>query len=241
MRKINRASGIYQIVNKVNKKIYVGSSVNLHRRRIDHLTSLSRGTHDNSYLQRAFNKEPDAFEFFVVEYIAEDDLILIEQQYLDILWDNCVNCYNIQKTAGNTRGYKHTDEAKEKISKIQKGRKRTQESKELARKRMTGKKYSLGYEHSECAKDKISKARRGLKISEQTKLKISETKRGKKRNKLRRNVAVIQTLSNGQKIHWKNAALAAKTLKLTQSCISDCCRGKTKTYKGYSWRFADNE
>lgn len=56
-------SGIYQIRNLVNGKVYIGSACRLNSRKSDHLRSLQRGNHVNQKLQRAWNKYgPSAFE-----------------------------------------------------------------------------------------------------------------------------------------------------------------------------------
>ena len=49
-------SGIYQIVNKVNDKRYIGSSSNIDNRRKKHLSMLKSGSHENSHIQRSYNK-----------------------------------------------------------------------------------------------------------------------------------------------------------------------------------------
>jgi len=49
-------SGIYKIVNLVNDKIYIGSSINLKNREKDHFKDLKGNYHSNRYLQYAFNK-----------------------------------------------------------------------------------------------------------------------------------------------------------------------------------------
>lgn len=107
-------SGIYQITNAVNGKRYIGSAVDLKRRRRDHLTRLHHNQHHNQHLQRAFDKHGEAsFLFSVLE--AVDDvsrLILREQYYLDTLNPE----YNICPTAGSPLGIRHTKEARARMS-----------------------------------------------------------------------------------------------------------------------------
>lgn len=50
-------SGIYIILNTLNDKVYVGSSVNLRARWLKHIATLIANTHDNDYLQSAWNKQ----------------------------------------------------------------------------------------------------------------------------------------------------------------------------------------
>ncbi len=62
------ASGIYAIVNLVNKKSYVGRSVNINRRWWEHRNELKYNKHYNSYLQNAWNKYGEEnFELLLLE------------------------------------------------------------------------------------------------------------------------------------------------------------------------------
>lgn len=114
-------SGIYEIVNLVNGKRYVGSACNLKQRKIDHWKLLRRGTHHSRYLQASWNKYgEDAFEFRLIESVAEKErLVEREQHYFDILKPE----YNIAKKAGSCLGVRHTAEAKAKMSAKHKGKK----------------------------------------------------------------------------------------------------------------------
>lgn len=84
--KFREKSGIYQIKNKVNHKIYVGSSINMYLRFLDHRAELRHNTHSNPHLQNAFNKYgEDNFEFSVLQLCDTDILRDLEQWYIDIL------------------------------------------------------------------------------------------------------------------------------------------------------------
>jgi hypothetical protein len=91
-------TGIYQIVDKTSRKLYVGSAVDLEHRKSQHFSALRKNYHTNPQLQAAFNKGHE-FEFFVVERCAQSELLAIEQQYLDVLWDNGLRCFNVAKEA----------------------------------------------------------------------------------------------------------------------------------------------
>lgn len=81
---MNKNMGIYQIANLVNGKIYIGSSKNLTRRRKEHARMLRNGNHHSSYLQFAYNKHGKSnFQFKILEYVKEEDLLEVEQRYLD--------------------------------------------------------------------------------------------------------------------------------------------------------------
>lgn len=88
-------SGIYKITNVINNKIYIGSSNNVYKRKNEHFSSLKANTHCNKHLQRAYNiYGKDNFKFEIIETCKENDLLIIEQKYLDKYFDNGVTCYN---------------------------------------------------------------------------------------------------------------------------------------------------
>ena len=119
-------SGVYKITNKINNKIYVGSSVNIKARWDDHIKMLTNSRHHNKHLQSSFNKHKlENFDFIILEICNKEELIIKEQFYIDTLKPE----YNILKTAGSRLGQKHSDESKAKMSKSQKGRKVSEETK----------------------------------------------------------------------------------------------------------------
>lgn len=104
--------GIYQIVNKVNGKRYVGSSVDIERRWGEHLRMLRGDRHVNAKLQSSFNLHGESiFCFDIVERCDPDQLVDREQFHIDEKSE-----YNIAPVAQSTLGYKQTDETKEKLS-----------------------------------------------------------------------------------------------------------------------------
>lgn len=115
MRELDR-SGIYQIVNKNNGKIYVGSAVNLLKRKHTHFAKLKTQTHNNPYLQSVYNKNPDVFGFYVLEFCDREDLLSREQIWLDVLYDEQDRCYNIGKIASHAMlGRNHSEETKQRM------------------------------------------------------------------------------------------------------------------------------
>lgn len=61
-------SGIYQIINKINNKVYVGQSCNIKNRKGCHFATLKGNYHYNKHLQSAFNKYGVYnFEFSILE------------------------------------------------------------------------------------------------------------------------------------------------------------------------------
>ncbi|MDD2286400.1 MAG: GIY-YIG nuclease family protein [Paludibacter sp.] len=77
--------GIYIISNVVNGKMYIGSSVDLKKRKRDHLRELRQNIHCNDRLQNSFNKYGEKnFKFEIVEHIDDrDNLIEAEQNWIN--------------------------------------------------------------------------------------------------------------------------------------------------------------
>lgn len=145
------ARGIYKIINVVNNKFYVGSAVDLKRRKTRHFSELRTGKHNNRYLQSSWDKYGEqAFVFVVVEPLTEqDDLLAAENVWL-ALHVGKEYCYNLGVNAtapmlgfggekSPTWGYKHTGNSLKEISRTSKGRLHTEESKEKIRAYLLGK------------------------------------------------------------------------------------------------------
>jgi len=117
--------GIYMIENIINRKMYIGSSENITRRKNNHFSALRRNKHDNPLLQRSWNKYgTEAFKFILLEKIEQvEHLLEAEQKWLDKFWDNQKKCYNLAKKAHSVMGgRKHSKESKNKIIKALIGR-----------------------------------------------------------------------------------------------------------------------
>lgn len=76
--------GVYFIKNRINGKIYVGSSVQMRARINKHRSLLERGVHPNEFLQRSFTLHgAGAFEFGVLEDCGKDERLVREQWWID--------------------------------------------------------------------------------------------------------------------------------------------------------------
>lgn len=91
--------GIYKIVNTINNKAYIGSSKNVALRYDLHLKNLRKGRHVNPALQKAFKKYGEAaLKLEILEICSEDELLTLEQLYLDLA--DFSNLYNISRNSG---------------------------------------------------------------------------------------------------------------------------------------------
>ena len=145
------ARGIYKIINVVNNKFYVGSAVDLKRRKARHFSELRNGKHNNRYLQAAWVKYGEqSFVFVVVEELSDEaDLLAAENVWLKehVGKDHCYNI-GVDATAPHlgmsgplspTWGHKHTEDAKERIGVASKARVQSEEEKAKRRATMRGK------------------------------------------------------------------------------------------------------
>lgn len=148
-------SGVYIIENKVNGKLYVGSTNNFSTRWKRHICDLNKQIHTGTKLQRAWNKYgQSSFEFCVIEYVDNPAILMErEQHWLDTLKSVDLG-YNTLPIAGSSRGRKlseahkvaflftgnkHSEESKKKMSVAAKNRGVSEETKEKMRNAQLGK------------------------------------------------------------------------------------------------------
>lgn len=179
--------GVYQIINQMNGKRYIGSTVSFRRRWAEHLKHLRHGVHANRHLGRSFERYGEAaFIFSVLEPIDNPcQFIVREQHYLDMLKPE----YNILPMAGSplgchrssetcmrmseaAMGHRVSRETRRKISAALKGRTLSEEHRRKLSEANAGK--HLSKEH----RRKISEAHKGKRHSEETRAKMSEARRG---------------------------------------------------------------
>lgn len=180
---MNKTPGIYCITNTTNNKVYVGSTVNLHRRCVAHLRLLRANKHHSPKLQAAWNKYGELnFTFKVLVECEKENLILLEQSFMD-KFDSATNGYNVCMIAGCNPAKlsniphlsrKHSEETKAKMSLASKGKKKkplTEEHKEKLRRSQLGRRFTQE------EKLAVSIGRKGIPMSEETKIKISNSRR----------------------------------------------------------------
>lgn len=169
---INNSSGIYSIVNKINGKTYIGSTVDLCKRSKHHIYCLRNNRHHSPILQMSFNKnKEDNFEFSIIELVLDKSKLIEREQY----WIDVLNpVYNTCKLVANTRlGVKASDETRFKIGKASLGRVISEKARLSTSLRFKGKK------RSQEIKDKISESNKGKVRTEENKKKISDALTGR--------------------------------------------------------------
>lgn len=111
---MDKQSGIYIILCKPTGENYVGSAVNLLRRIREHKYDLNRGIHANSKLLAEWERyTEDAFEFSVLELVADKTKLLEREQF----WiDTLRPTLNIaQSVIAPALGLKRSDVTKERL------------------------------------------------------------------------------------------------------------------------------
>jgi hypothetical protein len=108
---MKKICGIYKITNTATKDCYIGSSINIEKRKREHFNSLRRGKNNSIFLQAAFDKYLESsFVFEILEECEEYNLKEREDFYLGSI----VPLYNLCKKAYTTKGVKVSEETKQK-------------------------------------------------------------------------------------------------------------------------------
>ena len=213
-------SGIYKWTNEINKKVYIGQSINIYKRFLDY----KKGRF-NQYMKRAIDKYGiDNFTIEILERnIDEDKLDEYEQKWIDYYesYKN-ENGYNIAPIAGTTRGIKKSLDERMQMS-------------IRASQRIGEMNPFYGKVHSDETKQKISKANSGKfkhSISIYQRERMNE-------GRLQTLERVKQIDKNNQEIIkiFESAVIASNETGVDYYGIRRCCRNKQKTAGGYMWEF----
>lgn len=244
MKKYN--CGIYKIENKINGKMYIGSSSKLNNRISEHFRLLNTNRHRNKYLQNSYIKYGrENFKFQILLYCDKKNLIYYEQCFMDSCDFNML--YNIRKKADSNIGIKLSIETRKKLSIVRSGRKLKEETKKRISEAHKGKKLS------EKTKRKLSvlntgknHPKYGTTHSEDTKKKIGDSHRGEKcylyGKKYHDNpfsIPVVQICKHTNRIIkiWSSATEASHKLNLNRSHIAAVCRNRRNQTGGFKWKY----
>lgn len=204
---------LYKILNKNTGKAYIGQTINKPEIRFNYHTSrLKKGTHDNEYLQRSFNKHGiDSFMFYTI--LKTDDLEslnLYEEQFIKILRATDRNFgYNIRPGGANS---KLSEEHKRKIGLAGIGRIKS----EIERKAISER--NKGNNWGSLAK--------GKKVSEESKQKMSLAKQGVENSHLMKACKVWD--KNGNFVgEFKSKRLAADFIGISYGALKSRIKNKT--------------
>jgi group I intron endonuclease len=109
-------TGIYVITNDIDARVYIGSATSFKQRYAVHKKKIIHNEGCNPKLGNFANKYGiEHLTFSAVHACEKADLLKVEQLYLDIFQPFDDNGFNIARKAGSPIGYKHTQEAKDKM------------------------------------------------------------------------------------------------------------------------------
>lgn len=230
------SSVIYKITNSITNKFYIGSTCNFQKRKYAHLNHLRNNKHCNKKLQNSWNKYGEInFIFEIIEYTDRENLIILEQYYLDFYkpYDKNIG-YNIAKLANpNNFGIKHSGNQ----IPWNKGVKLPSS-------------WNKGVSTSDDTKKKQSQAKigdnhvnYGKHLSEETRNKISESQKGEKGNnygKPTNRKKVYQFDLENNLIKEYDFVMDVKNYGFDFKKVSAVALGKQKTHKNYIWSYTIN-
>ncbi len=222
--------GIYKITNIINNKFYIGSSINIFKRWLEHKDALIRNVHHCTYLQNSVNKYGiDNFIFEILEELIfpegyersliREHLIQREQYYLDSL----VPDYNFYKIADSPKGYKDSLQTlkKKSISQLK------------------------NWNNNEIRRSQVSKANKNKIISEETRAKISMRNKDKPKSEEHRKKiglanakAILQYSIEGIFIQeFPTLTKASREIGVSIASISSALNRKNGTSGKFKWKY----
>ena len=227
---------IYKITNLITNKFYIGSTCDFNKRKYAHLNHLKNNKYYNKKLQNSWNKYGESnFVFEILEHTSRENLIKLEQQYLDFYkpYDKNVG-YNIAKlTTTNNFG-------------VKKNTKQIPWNKGLK----LSSSWNKGVATSDETKKKQSQAKIGAKHpnfgkqrSEETKNKISLSQKGEKGNnygKPTNRKKVYQFDLENNLIKEYEFLMDVENYGFNFKKVSAVALGKQKTHKNYKWSYTMN-
>lgn len=178
------SSGIYAYVDKKTKEIvYIGkdSYIDKNKRKNAHN---KKSNYNAQKINKVLQNNPNRYQYIILK---EGN---ISQNMLNILEISFIQKYNpkfnFTKGGDGIKGFKHSEETKNKISNSHKGKKLSLKHKEKISKSKKGQKIKrknpvkgkahpmFGKTHSKESIKKMSLSKKGKKLSNQTKIKISK-------------------------------------------------------------------
>lgn len=237
---------IYNIFCHSNGKSYIGSAVNPRRRYGEHISRLRQGKHENSYLQNAWNKYGESdFSFVIIEEVGGKERLIDREQYWMDMYDsyNREFGFNLCPVAGSTAGFVHSETTRKKIGAAIKGNKNALGYKHTAEARKKLSDANKGKILSKKTRRKMSAAHRGKIKSKETCRKLSDAHKGRIKSKdHRKKIAYSKALTwevmnpMGEAYIIKNLHAFCQENGLGVSSMCRVASGKYNHHKGWKCR-----
>ena len=137
LREQKNKTGVYLLINNINRHTYVGSSVHLAARMKNYLNTAflkSRQNMNMPIIKALLKYGQTNFSLLILEHVDVEVLAIKETFYITSI----LPYYNILKQGYSSLGYKHTEETKKLLSELAKNRTHTEETKGLIARALTG-------------------------------------------------------------------------------------------------------
>ena len=245
---------VYKITNKINNKVYIGSSIDVERRWRQHKeASINKITHHYNYpLMQAFRKYGlDNFNFEIIETL-KNFKEMIEAEHNWIIKENCVypNGYN---QTNNTESPMFDPDVIKKMSNT----KRQKYGKKVCEIDNNSNILNIWNSIVEASEDlnldrfKISDVCNGRRnttgnkifrfIDENDDIIIPEKNKEISTHRITKTSRRVGAYDKDNNLIavFDSLSLAAEFCKGSSSTIGAVCNGKRNTHKGYIWRYLD--
>ena len=205
---------IYGIVDpETNQLRYVGQTCNFLKRKSAHCSMAIRNinnTHIYNWLRSLYNKNITP-EFIIIEECKKEDLDSLEIFYMDYFKMIGCNLTNSSVGGVSRRGFKQTEEMRQKLSL-----------------RMKGNNWNKNKILPIKVRNKMSLSHTGKKHKKESKIKMSISKIKHK--------SVIQISKNGDIIKtFSSAYKASKDLNINRKSIGNVLANRSISAGGYKW------
>ncbi len=154
---------IYKATNKINSKSYIGQTTKSLNTRINQHTCCAVNGKSSAYFHKAMKTYgPENFEWKIIAICNSENELNAEEINMIKKYDTFKNGYNLDTGGAIRTAFRHTKEAKRKISEGNKGQKRTKETKRKISEALKGKPKSKTH----C--ERVSLANKGRKRTKKT-------------------------------------------------------------------------
>ncbi|MGJ7912617.1 NUMOD3 domain-containing DNA-binding protein [Neobacillus sp. LXY-1] len=238
---------IYKATNLRNGKMYIGQTTDpMEERKRRHISSVING--DDTVFYRAIRKYGEEnFNWCIIGEAYSKDELDDKERFWIAYYNTYIHAkkshgYNMTLGGDGSFGFKHTNESKEKMSKLQRKRLSNKENHPMFKKH-----------HTDRARFKISKARKGVycgenhpwynrKHTEESKQKMRESSIGmnKGADNYQSKPIVKLTLKGEFVERFETIRDGAKSVNGKHSAVSRCCSEKGKSYKKFIWMYEDD-
>lgn len=251
---------VYQTINQINGKSYVGvhATNDIDDGYIGCGISRQSGASKNLSFHRAVKKYGYAsFKRYILSFFdTYNDALAEEKHIVNLAWVKSNNNYNAalggfggailgmadddkrkmyEKAAAKRRGKKRSKEVCAKMSASKRGVKLSESHKQSLRN--SNAKYWLGKPISDYMKERVSLSKKGIKLSSEHRAKLSKAHIGLPSNRIRP-ILRYSILGDFMK-EYSSVTAAAKELGLGRTAIANNLSNRIKTSGGYVFKYKE--